>query len=89
VVKDPWDAEFINRLDTDRLLDLIFASNYLHIDSLFSLCCAYTACLFKGKDLVEVGTLLGLEAVSLTSQQEEYIKQDNGWALEDSGNRAN
>jgi hypothetical protein len=40
VVEDKWDAEFIQALDEDRLLDVMLAANYLHIESLFSLCCA-------------------------------------------------
>lgn len=87
VVDDDWDAEFISNIDEDRLLDLIMASNYLHMESLFSLCCAMVACLFKGKEVPEAMALVNIPGVELTPAEEEWVKAEYPWALEDGGNK--
>ena len=50
VCKDPFDAEFIDRIGENRqaLYDLILAANYMDIKSLLHLGCAKVASLIKG-----------------------------------------
>jgi len=64
VCKDPFDADFIDRIGENRqaLYDLILAANYMDIKSLLHLGCAKVASLIKGqplekiKDILSVGT---------------------------------
>ena len=51
--KDPWDAEYIDKIGEDRqsLYDLILAANYMDIKSLLHLGCAKVASLIKGQPL--------------------------------------
>lgn len=60
VVKDAWDAEFIDRIGEDRqkLYDLILAANYMDIKSLLHLGCAKVASLIKGQPLEKIKEIL-------------------------------
>jgi len=60
VCRDPWDAEWIDRIGVDRqyLYDLILAANYLHIHSLLHLACAKVAALIKGQPLDKIKDIL-------------------------------
>ncbi len=44
-----WDAEFINALDIDRVIDLLISSECLNCRSIVDLCYARLALLFRGK----------------------------------------
>ena len=50
VCKDPFDADFIDRIGDNRqaLYDLILAANYMDIKALLHLGCAKVASLIKG-----------------------------------------
>jgi len=56
VVKDVWDAEFINRIGENRqqLYDLTLAANYLDINVLMHLGCAKVASFIKGQPLEKI-----------------------------------
>jgi S-phase kinase-associated protein 1 len=56
VVKDPWDAEYIDKIGDDRqkLYDLVSAANYMDIKSLLHLGCAKVASLMKGQPLEKI-----------------------------------
>ena len=50
-VVDPWDANFINLENVEDIFDIILASDYLIIPSLFKLACAKIASLAFGNDV--------------------------------------
>jgi len=58
--KDPWDADFIDKVGEDRqqLYDLILAANYMDIKSLLHLGCAKVASLIKGQPLEKIKDIL-------------------------------
>jgi len=64
VCKDPWDAEFIDRIGENRqaLYDLILAANYMDIKSLLHLGCAKVASLIKGQPLEKIKDILSTGA---------------------------
>ena len=56
VCKDPWDADFMDRLGEQRqlLYDTTLAANYMDIKTLLHLGCAKVATLIKGEPLERV-----------------------------------
>jgi len=60
VCKDPWDAEFIDKIaeQKQQLYDLILAANYMDIKSLLHLGCAKVASLIKGQPLEKVKDII-------------------------------
>ena len=60
VCKDPWDAEYIDKVGEHRqlLYDLILAANYMDIKSLLHLGCAKVATLIKGVPLEKIKEIL-------------------------------
>jgi S-phase kinase-associated protein 1 len=60
VCKDPFDADFIDRIGENRqaLYDLILAANYMDIKSLLHLGCAKVASLIKGQPLEKIKDIL-------------------------------
>jgi len=60
VVKDPWDAEFMDKIGEDRqkLYDITLAANYLNINALMHLGCAKVASLIKGQPLEKIREIL-------------------------------
>jgi len=58
--KDPWDADFIDKIGEDRqaLYDLILVANYMDIKSLLHLGCAKVASLIKGQPLEKIKDIL-------------------------------
>jgi S-phase kinase-associated protein 1 len=60
VCKDPWDADYIDKLADNRqqLYDLILAANYMDIKALLHLGCAKVATLIKGAPLEKIKEIL-------------------------------
>jgi len=60
VVKDEWDAIFIDKIGDNRqqLYDLILAANYMDVKSLLHLGCAKVASLIKGQPLEKIKEIL-------------------------------
>jgi S-phase kinase-associated protein 1 len=60
LVEDPWDADFLQRVATEknRLYRLARAANYLDISGLLYLSCAYIASLVRGKPAGMIPRLL-------------------------------
>jgi len=60
VCKDPWDADYIDRIGDNReqLYQLILAANYMDIKSLLHLGCAKVASLIKGAPLEKTKDIL-------------------------------
>lgn len=60
VCKDPWDADFIDKIGENRavLYDLTLSANYMDIKSLMYLGAAKTASLIKGQPLEKIKDIL-------------------------------
>lgn len=60
VVKDQWDADFIDRIGENLrdLYDIVLAANYLDIRGLLHLGCAKIASLIKGQPLEKIKDIL-------------------------------
>jgi S-phase kinase-associated protein 1 len=76
VCKDPFDADFIDRIGENRqaLYDLILAANYMDIKSLLHLGCAKVASLIKGQPLEKIKDILSTGAK--TDDKKEEKKAD-------------
>jgi len=73
VCKDPYDADFIDRIGENRqsLYDLILAANYMDIKSLLHLGCAKVASLIKGQPLEKIKDILSTGAPSGGDKKDE------------------
>ena len=73
VCKDPFDADFIDRIGENRqaLYDLILAANYMDIKSLLHLGCAKVASLIKGQPLEKIKDILSTGAKTDEKKSEE------------------
>ena len=49
-----WDAAYLNSIDTDGLIELVNAANYLDIKSLLDVTCAAIAAKFRNKTIEEL-----------------------------------
>jgi len=77
VCKDPFDADFIDRIGENRqaLYDLILAANYMDIKSLLHLGCAKVASLIKGQPLEKIKDILSTGAKT-EEKKEEKAKEE-------------
>lgn len=57
----PWYADFVKDLETEMLLQLMLAANFMSIEPLVSLTCAYVASLMEGKNPEEVRKLFNIK----------------------------
>ena len=62
-------------------------SNFLNIQPLFQLSCAYIASMFKGKNFDSVKKELGLESEVYTPQDDDEILEKFPWILEETENK--
>jgi hypothetical protein len=53
-VSDPWDAEFMNSLEFDRVTELLQAANTLEVTALVDLCYARLAMYFRSNKLINI-----------------------------------
>merc|ERR1711910_202882 len=60
-----WELDFIPK-NQNQLFELIMAANFMNIESLINLCCAYVASLIKGKTTEEMR-----EALAMDDEEEE------------------
>lgn len=77
-VKDPWDAEFIDKLgknpdNADDVVRLAGAANYLQIISLLHLACSKIASLIKGEPIEKMKKILDEE-----DEEEEKKEETDG-----------
>ena len=49
-ITDPRELQFITQFSEDELIELLAATNFMHVPPLFELCCAMIAAELKGKD---------------------------------------
>jgi len=84
VCKDPFDADFIDRIGENRqsLYDLILAANYMDIKSLLHLGCAKVASLIKGQPLEKIKDILSTGAPAKTEAKAEEKKGEEKKAEE-------
>ncbi|OMJ91746.1 hypothetical protein SteCoe_5647 [Stentor coeruleus] len=78
---DSWDADFVERLNEEELIELILSTNYLDMRCLMDLCLVRIACTFKDKDIEAVRKEYGI-VEDFTPELEEKLKTDYPWALE-------
>ena len=69
---EEWDVNFINEMDTNTIIDLINAANYLEIQSLVDLGCAYIVSLFKGRNADEMREMFDIDFDLSDEQINEY-----------------
>ena len=81
-IKDDFDREFIEKLDLDGKCELLMAANYFDVSAVFELCCASIAAFFKGKDFEKIKGDFGLQDVTYTPEDEEKLKQEYPWIME-------
>ena len=81
-IKDEFDRDFITKLDLDATAELLMAANFFDIPALFELCCASIAAFFKGKDFDKIKGDFGLQDVTYTPEDEEKLKQEYPWIME-------
>lgn len=75
-----WDAEFVN-IDQSTIFDLILASNYLNVKSLFDLTCRTIADQIAACNSAdEVREKFQIEN-DFTPEEEEEIRRENQWAF--------
>lgn len=73
VCADPWDAEFIDKLNKIELYQLINAADDMSVNSLKFLGCAKVATFVRGRPLAEISSILAIDnAKSALVQQHAY-----------------
>ncbi|KAK1939457.1 putative cytosolic glycoprotein FP21 [Babesia divergens] len=75
-----WDREFIN-VDTELLLEIMMAENFLDIKPLLELTCAKIASLVKGKTTDQIRDEFNI-INDFTPEEEALIKEENKWCDE-------
>jgi hypothetical protein len=83
-VADPWDVEYINSLDTERLLRLVKAANKLAIRPIVELVSIKVASVFAGKTEEELQDLISMD-VAVDRDMEDWLKQEYSWAIQEAG----
>lgn len=78
---DEWDAQFIESIPENEIIELIMASNYLDMKSLLDSCLVKIACNFRDKSVDEVQKEYDIQEI-FTSEVEEKLKQEYSWAME-------
>ena len=78
-IKDAREVEFILKFSEDELIELISATNFMHVPALFELCCAMIASDLKGKDFNQMKKKYGLDDVEFTPVDEEEILRQFPW----------
>ncbi|KAJ2232064.1 hypothetical protein H4R99_007335 [Coemansia sp. RSA 1722] len=75
---DEWDLNFMH-VDTNTLLHLLLASNYLDIQPLMDLGCKMLANMIRGKDSGQTRQIFNLTD-DYTDEEKEQIRKENEWA---------
>ena len=70
-LKDPWEREFVEKLELEDVIKLLEAANYMDLAALFEMCCAVIASQFRGKSFDECKKTFGLEDVQYGPAEEE------------------
>ena len=83
-MEDWWEADFMSKFDLIQTIDLLQATNYLNMNSLFELCCASVGASFRGKNFDTVKKEFGLEQVQYTPEDDEKMMATHPWILQES-----
>ena len=78
-IKDKKELAFIEKFNENDLIDLISATNFMHVPALFELCCAMIAAELKGRDFNQMKKKYGLDDVEYTPADEEEILRQFPW----------
>ena len=73
------EREFIMAFSEEDLINLLLATNFMHVPALFELCCAMIASDLKGKDFNQMKKKYGLDDVEFTPADEEEILRQFPW----------
>ena len=73
---DQWDANFINLDQTEELIDLVVAANFLDIESLLDLGCAKIAVMIKDKSVEEIREFLDIDN-DFTAEEEKRVNEES------------
>jgi S-phase kinase-associated protein 1 len=76
----PWDKAFCD-VDQAILFQLMIAANYLDIKALLELTCKTVASMINGKAPDEIRALFNIKN-DLTPEDEEKMRADYGWSLD-------
>jgi S-phase kinase-associated protein 1 len=76
-----WDEQFC-KVDQKTLFDLMISANFLNIPSLLEVTCKTVADMIRGKSPDEIRSTFNIEK-DLTPEEEEAIRQENVWCLDD------
>jgi S-phase kinase-associated protein 1 len=80
IVSDKWYADYIN-IDNEIVFDITIAANYMDIQPLLDLGCAFIAASIKGKTAEELKTTFGIEG-DIGRIDEEKLREENKWCEE-------
>jgi S-phase kinase-associated protein 1 len=78
---DAWAADYVDKLELNKLIDLTTAANFMEIQSLLDICTAKIATLVKDKTEEEIFKTFGVED-NFTEEERMKVKEENKW-LED------
>jgi S-phase kinase-associated protein 1 len=73
-----WEKEFFGNLDQQQIFQLIYAANYLNINSLLDASCGAIANSVLGKTPEQIYAMYGVTE-KLTPEEEEEIRKENPW----------
>ncbi|KAL3121094.1 hypothetical protein niasHT_005354 [Heterodera trifolii] len=79
LIYNDFERNFFD-IQPDMLMDLVQASNFLCVNSLYLYCTHSLASLVKGKTLEQIRTMLNVEC-DLNERQQEEIRAKNVWCL--------
>ena len=78
---DEWTKNFFSKLKLDDIFSLISSSNFMNIECLIDLCSAYIADTIKGKTPEEIRLIFNINN-ELTTEEENQIREENQWNLD-------
>lgn len=76
-----WEKEFFGNLDQQQIFQLIYAANYLNINSLLDASCGAIANSVLGKTPEQIYAMYNV-AEKLTPEEEEEIRKENPWLVD-------
>ncbi|XP_054784035.1 SKP1-like protein 1B [Prosopis cineraria] len=75
-----WDADFL-KVDSDFLLDIILAANYMEIAGLLDSSCQAVANMIKGKSPEQIRRILNIKN-DFSPEEEEQNRREYQWAFD-------
>lgn len=75
-----WDSDFL-KVNQGTLFHLVLAANYLNIKGLLDITCKTVANMIKGKNPEEIRKTFNIEN-DFTPEEEEQIRKENEWVME-------